>query len=96
MQRLRKRQQQLNVTPADADIVLIGAGCTRAHQAFLAAEEAALREGRRASPALRVTAVGTSFAFLRDLRWAGSAEKCFEPEAVLSFSHIPSDNVNRW
>jgi hypothetical protein len=96
MQRLRKRQQRLNVTPADADIVLIVAGCTRAHKAFLAAEEAALRDGRRTGPALRVAAVGTSFPFLRDLRWAGSDEKCFQPEAVLSFSHIPSDNVNQW
>ena len=98
-QRLRRRQARLNVTAADADLVLIGAGCTRSWYTFREAEEAALQHSLRPSPALRVTAVGTTFQFLRDLKWKHEgrlAEKCFEPQGVLSIAHVGSDPGSRW
>jgi hypothetical protein len=96
MQRLRKRQRELNVSAADADLVMIGAGCTKAFWRYVDAERQAIELKQRARPALRFTAVGMTFSVLRGLRKAGGAQRCYEPEAALSFAHSPKDGVTNW
>ena len=93
MQRLRMRQQELGVTPEDADIVMLGQGCTRAWEEFQQREQAALKSGRKSKPALRFGALGTTFLLMKKVR---GKNLCYEPDAAVFHARLSGDPTERW
>jgi hypothetical protein len=93
MQRLRMRQRELNVTPVDADVVVVGAGCTRSWYKYLAAESAAVADGRKATPARQLGVTGATFPLMHKLI---NPERCFRPTSGIYYAHESGDGVNDW
>jgi hypothetical protein len=93
MQRLRIRQRELGVTPETADVVLLGAGCTRAWQRFQQEEEAALQAGRKSKRAMRLGVTGSTFLLMKKVRGPGL---CFEPDGAFYYAHLPKDPTRGW
>lgn len=96
MQRLRHRQRELNVTPEDADLVMVGAGCTRDWYKFLDAEDHALKRGAKPRPAIRFAAIGNSFSFRALGRHVLSDEQCYSPEAAIFFAYPNGQDKLHW
>ena len=96
MQRLRQQQRRLGVTAADADLVMLGTGCSDSWAQYLAAEKEALDAGLRESPAARLASfAGTTFSMIRSYK-RKAAEQCFSVTAIISLVHFPYDHVEQW
>ena len=94
MQRLRYQQRRLGVTAADADVVVLGAGCVPSYRQFQEEESKALKAGKKRKPALRLVVYASAFGLLRGFRRNGAG--CIGADAVITLARTPSDRVDQW